>query len=325
MMSIDKITLEITDKCNARCPQCMRTDPNGCAPISYIRNQDITLHKFKKLLPEEFLKTLKIIDFNCPKGDPAAHKNIFDILDYITIINPTVTILFPTNGSLKEKNFWTQLATYKHLQVTFAIDGIDQATHEFYRRNTNFNKIISNASHYISAGGNAYWQFIIFDHNKDQEIKAEIMSKELGFVGFESFNSNRFNGIDEFEYTYKDKKYILNSTSTVKKFRNNNTSNNCINCKSKNNNEIFIDIDGYIMPCCYHAGSLFAVLNVDNRTSFNNFVDVSFSNYDIEKFNIYKVGFNEAFKSYNSYMEDLEMQWKSLNPPLCNIVCGKNF
>lgn len=322
-MFIDKVTIEITDKCNARCPQCMRTNPRGCFPTKFIQNQDMSVSNFKKALSEDFIKQLRIIDFNCPKGDPASHNNIFEILDYIIGANNSITIQFPTNGSLRNKKYWARLATYSQLLVIFAIDGTDQETHEYYRRNTNLDKILSNAKEYINAGGNAIWQFIIFDHNKHQEEHAKQISKNLGFKNFVSFSSNRFNGKDEFEYEYKNVNYKLKTVS-AKKPRYNTSSCSNINCKSKTNNEIFIDIDGYIMPCCYHAGSLFAYVNIQNRKPFNNFIDVSFENYNVENFNIFKVGFENALKYCEQYLKDLETQWKTLNPLMCNIVCGKN-
>jgi MoaA/NifB/PqqE/SkfB family radical SAM enzyme len=321
-MYIETVTIEITDKCNAKCPQCMRTNSNGCFSEIFIRNQDMSIEEFKQALPIEFIKNLKKIDFNCPKGDPASHSDIFSILDYIVNSNNSINIVFPTNGSLREKQYWSKLAKYTQVHTIFAIDGVDQETHEFYRRNTNLNKILSNAKEYIDAGGNAYWQFIVFDHNSKQEILAKELSEKLGFLGFNSFSSNRFNGKNEFEYTYNNNTYKLKNTN-IDKSRNKLKLNNNINCKSIINNEIFIDIDGYIMPCCYHAGSLFAHLNIHNRTSFNNFIDVSFDNYNINEFNIFKVGFNNALNACNLYLRDLEIEWKSLNPLMCNIVCGK--
>lgn len=319
-MSIKIVTYEITDKCNARCPQCMRTNPNGCIPNWSVFNKDINVCDFKKLAPKEFLKSLDVIDFNCPKGDPASHSNIFSILDYILDIKSNVKILFPTNGSLRNFNYWKKLASYKQVKVIFAIDGIDQETHEFYRRNTNLKKIFQNASAFINAGGEADWQFIIFDHNKHQVEKAQKISEEMNFKRFKPIISNRFNNRDTFTYEYKNKAYTLKPVDTEIKNLDNIKS---IDCRYLKNQQLFIDINGYIMSCCYHAGSLFSHQYNPNRTSFNNFIDVSFENYNLDEFNIFKVGFDTAFNSYKKYMEDLEVQWQQLNPSMCKVVCGK--
>lgn len=327
-MYIDFITVEITDKCNAKCPQCMRTNPVGCTTNVFVKNKDITLNDFKKYVPYKILQQLKTISFNCPMGDPVAHNNIFPILDYIVEINPSIKIDFPTNGSLRNKDYWQRLGSYKQIQVTFAIDGVTQEIHELYRRNTNLDKILKNAKDFISAGGNAVWQFIIFAHNSDQESIAERISKDLGFSRFKSFNSTRFNQERQFKYTYNKKNYVLEMYEQEIKFRSdthfaqhNNT--NSIDCKSLRNNEIFIDLSGNIMPCCYHAGSLFASQNISNQGSFNNYIDVSFEKYDTKKFNINEENFLTAFQAYRDYMNDLKKQWRVLNPPMCKNVCGK--
>ena len=327
-MYIDNLTVEITDKCNARCPQCMRTNPNGCVPNTFVRNIDMTIDNFKCYVPYTILKNIKKISFNCPMGDPVAHANIFPILDYIVLHNPDIKIDFPTNGSLRNQDYWQRLATYKQVTATFAIDGIHNSTHTHYRRNTNLSKILNNATTYINAGGNAVWQFIIFEHNHTEESQAKQTSIDLGFSNFVSFHSSRFNNTDTFKYSYENINYELNLVDTDLKYRSKlhygqRNHVNSIKCNSLYNKEIFIDIEGNIMPCCYHAGSLFANIHINKRDSFNNYIDVSFDNYNIEKFNINTEGFESAFNSYEKYMEDLKEQWRVMNPPLCKIVCGK--
>ena len=46
----------------------------------------------------------------------------------------------------------------------FAIDGLEDTNH-IYRRNTDWVKIVQNATAYIAAGGRAEWDFIVFAHN----------------------------------------------------------------------------------------------------------------------------------------------------------------
>ena len=46
---IDKVNIELTDKCNSKCPQCHRTDAqNGCKPYSWIQNIEWSFEDFKK-------------------------------------------------------------------------------------------------------------------------------------------------------------------------------------------------------------------------------------------------------------------------------------
>ena len=57
-------------------------------------------------------------------------------------------------------------------RVDFNIDGL-QDTNHVYRKNTNFEKIIDNASAYIRMGGIAEWNYIVFKHNQHQIDKEE--------------------------------------------------------------------------------------------------------------------------------------------------------
>ena len=55
-----------------------------------------------------------------------------------------------------------------------------------------FNKIIENAKTFIDYGGNAVWQYIIFNHNIHQVEEAKHKAIELGFSSFTLKDSSRF-------------------------------------------------------------------------------------------------------------------------------------
>ena len=50
-----------------------------------------------------------------------------------------------------------------------------------YRVNSNFKTIMKNAKAFINAGGNARWDYLIFDHNEHQIDEAKVLAKKLGF------------------------------------------------------------------------------------------------------------------------------------------------
>ena len=71
----------------------------------------------------------------------------------------------------------------KKIDNIFPIDGLAD-TNSMYRRMTNFDKIMDNANAFISAGGNAHWKMIEFEHNKHQIEEARTVGKENGFANF---------------------------------------------------------------------------------------------------------------------------------------------
>ena len=82
-----------------------------------------------------------------------------------------------------------------------------------YRRMTNFDKIMDNANAFISAGGNAHWKMIEFEHNKHQIEEARELARKMGFTHF-TITPN-YGGR---ELTSKDKIKTYQQPSTLKNY-----------------------------------------------------------------------------------------------------------
>ncbi|MBC8435622.1 MAG: radical SAM protein, partial [Proteobacteria bacterium] len=162
--TIESITIEATNFCNAKCPQCARYNYYGelqkDLPLMHINTNNLLN------LPLQKMKSLKKIKFNGNYGDPLMHPQIDKIFE--TFQNYAMTV--STNASLRSIAWWEKLAKY-NMKVKFAIDGLED-THSLYRRNTDYKKIMDNAKAFINAGGNAEWQYIIFKHNEHQVDEA---------------------------------------------------------------------------------------------------------------------------------------------------------
>ena len=136
MYSIDKIKdvhLELTSKCQARCPMCPRRINGG--PINpLISLSEISLDTFKEWFPERFLKQLNSL-FMCGNlGDPIIAQDCLEILQYIKGINPNIKLSMHTNGSARDIEWWQDLAK-TGTRVVFGIDGIGEK-HSVYRIGT---------------------------------------------------------------------------------------------------------------------------------------------------------------------------------------------
>ena len=64
MDRIQKIELEITSDCNAACPGCARTQKRDILEVV-----DFSLNDLKRILPQNNISTLKILDYGV-LGDP---------------------------------------------------------------------------------------------------------------------------------------------------------------------------------------------------------------------------------------------------------------
>jgi MoaA/NifB/PqqE/SkfB family radical SAM enzyme len=270
MLNLDQIRhvqIELTTRCNARCPMCMRNyrglDFNSGYPLTELRLGDI-----KKILKPDFLKQLtKGITFNGNLGDFGLAQDGLEIVEYIS--SHGIQIHINTNGSMRTVKWWTELAQRSNAIVGFALDGLED-THSLYRQDTDWATIIRNATAFIKAGGHANWRFIPFDHNRHQEAACRALAKKLGFKRFENIDEGRNRGpvytrTGEFSH-YLGEPYEANNPRpdikplleshitwfdhrTVKSDKDTPTLN--MTCQHMRQKELYITADGHVFPCCF--------------------------------------------------------------------------
>jgi sulfatase maturation enzyme AslB (radical SAM superfamily) len=127
-------------------------------------------------------------------GDPAAAPECLEIFEYFRSINPDITLGIHSNGSLRNTSWWSQLGKILSRSGDygfFSVDGLSDTNH-IYRVNTNFAKILENAEAFISAGGQAHWEYLVFEHNEHQVEEARQLASSMGFVNFREKVSRRF-------------------------------------------------------------------------------------------------------------------------------------
>jgi hypothetical protein len=139
------------------------------------------------------------------------------------------------------------------------LDGL-QDTHSIYRQNTDFNKIIANASAFIEAGGSAVWQFIPFKHNQHQMKDAIRLSQRLGFKRIEIIKNVRYTSIARHHKTGlpidispwdKQHEYDRHKGDTFEDHKIINDHVRIENCMHLSYPSVFLGYDGGVSPCCY--------------------------------------------------------------------------
>lgn len=291
--------LELTDKCNARCPMCKRTNPDGLGDSDLVQDLELSLDLiYKRFADYKFDR----VNYCGNLGDPVIARDMLPIATFMSARSERQII--HTNGSLRNESWWQTLAAIPNLQVVFGIDGVDQSTHEFYRRGTSLEKILANATAFIAAGGDATWQFIVFDHNQHQVEQAQEISTHHGFRAFEILQTRRFAFSDTFEYTYKNVPYILKKPSTSEVHLDFGELGD-IRCAAKRNEEIFISADGQVWPCCYVAGD-------------NNRIERDPVNYDLWTRELSDI-------IGEPYFDDVESSFTAAPMLACIGTCGMGY
>lgn len=189
---IATVHLEVTERCNASCPQCAR-NINGGEVNPQLHDAELTLDDVKTILKPAFIKQLKRLYMCGNYGDPISARDTLEIFEYLRSQNAKMQLSFHTNASAKTPEWWSKLpaAMGKSHYVVFSVDGLEDTNH-LYRQGTVWKKIMENARAFIAAGGRARWDFIVFGHNEHQVDKARALSESMGFEKFNVKKSNRF-------------------------------------------------------------------------------------------------------------------------------------
>lgn len=187
--------LDVSTYCNAACPQCHRTDPNGLGKSHWLPLIQWTIDEFKKAFPLKSICNFRRFEFCGTWGDPVMNKDLLDMVRYVRENNPDAYIQINTNGSIRDEDWWWDLGVVggDKLQVWFDVDGIDQEMHSLYRQKTDLEKIKENIESYTSTGADSCAMVIVFQHNQDYLWEINEMLRDLGIKGKILFTeSNRF-------------------------------------------------------------------------------------------------------------------------------------
>lgn len=326
VIDIKKIQIDHTSRCNLACPQCARIYKNKINPSMPI--SDLTIKDYKIIL-EPFDNDIEI--FHCGNfGDVISSPTFIETFKYC--IDKVKKIKISTNGSLRNPKWWEQLAKLgkNKLLVVFSIDGLDDTNH-LYRVNSQFKKIIENATSFINAGGSAEWHFIEFKHNYHQIEEAKILAKQLGFLNFSIKYTSRF--------ADQNKKNIENKTGYIVKDIDNNhnqkvkksikdfdyyVNTTTISCKFKKQKSIFIDMNMNLWPCCW-LGAPKYLHHPNKQTDSLNFIFKKYG-YDFNNLRVH----NWDILHHDFFQKYLGESWISPNEDTqriytCGRTCGETF
>ncbi|MCB0367031.1 MAG: radical SAM protein [Bdellovibrionaceae bacterium] len=275
---VKTVHLEITTKCNATCPMCLRAVLGGKINPQ-LPLVELSLLDIQKIMPEPFVKQLGRIYLCGNYGDPILAQETLEVLQYFRRVNPEVRLDIFTNGSARSEHWWRQAASVVDL-CRFGIDGLEDTNH-IYRRGTKWPLLMRNVEAFISAGGSAHWDFIVFRHNEHQVELARSLSEEMGFKGFQVKKTGRF--FCNTRSVVKDRQEVLSSTGDLEyhiemprnpEFVNASLAQESriekdhgslrnflekvkIHCKVAKEKSIYVSGEGHVFPCCWTANQLY--------------------------------------------------------------------
>jgi len=311
LSDITKLHIEITSKCQASCPMCVRNIQGG--DISpWLELNEISLEQFKQWFPLDFLTQLLVISLCGNTGDPIIASDTLEILKWVRQVNPDIKLNMNTNGSARTLEWWKELAAVG-VTVMFGIDGLAD-THSLYRIGTDYDKILRNAKTFIDAGGTAEWHMLVFKHNEHQVESCRSLSKDLGFQNFVVKHSSRFRN-DNVVVLHPANSYTIypsNRSQEIKhKLGTIKTTSNII-CKVKEEGNIYINAKGNVTSCCWMD---FSGMSPDSE------VYEDYLSRGLTTPSLLNTTLSAIFES--EYFNMIEQSWSTNPLKTCNKQCGE--
>jgi sulfatase maturation enzyme AslB (radical SAM superfamily) len=324
--------LEISSKCNARCPLCPRNFYGFEHNDGYIEH-NLTLNETQKIFSDNFIKQLTVVNINGNFGDAVMNTETVAIVKHFRTVNPSVEILISTNAGARNSKFWKDLARL-NTKISFCIDGLSD-THSLYRQNTDYSVVLNNAKTFIDHGGHAIWKMIKFDHNQHQFDEAKLISQSMGFKSFQPIDHGRnvapvFNNskklthvigkpkITDFETLWQiqtdpDYTVLLEQVAPNSKIKP-------ISCLVKKQKSIYVSSVGDVFPCCFLGFSP----KTYGHGKYHEPANKQFCNF-VKENNALEYSLEHCIEWFNQ----IEKTW---NIPtfeegrllICNDVCGVN-
>jgi len=244
---IRALHVELTNRCNSACPMCLRTFNDDIKS----NINDISIDTFKKWFSPDFIKSLTNVKFVGCFGDPAVATDCLKIHEYVYECNPNISFLMSTNSGVRTTPFWSKLAKlYKNdSRMLFCIDGLEDTNH-IYRRGVKWQKVIDNITAFNNAGGQSTWLFIPFFHNEHQVEEAKVLSEKLGCTKFAVRVSARNRGVKA-AVKFEDGTSIYPPASSEFDIQTYAEEWKKPKCQNKMRQELYINVWGRILPCCY--------------------------------------------------------------------------
>lgn len=227
--------LETTDVCQAACPLCAReTDPEFNKSIKHHLDMDKIMQVFDATQISKLDKMFMCGNY----GDPAAGKHTLDIYREFRKLNPDVVLGMNTNGALRTPEWWSELGNILNQPqdyVVFSIDGLEDTNH-IYRKNVNWDNLITNVKAFIAAGGSAHWDMLVYQHNEHQVDQCMQLARDLGFKWFRSKVSLR---------------KLTNNLSWPTGWLQSKQNSSTIHCHALEEQSLFIDAQGRVSVCAW--------------------------------------------------------------------------
>ncbi len=253
------IMVEPTNICNLKCPLC----PTGAGLIKRAKGF-MKFDDFKKIIDEMGNYAIHIRMWNW--GEPLLNKDVFDMISYAK--KKKIFVNLSTNSNFLTQEIAGRLIDSELDELIISLDGASEKTYKKYRKNGNFSDVINSIQFLVREKKRLNkkipyikLQFIIMKHNEHEIDKIKFLAQKIGVdeLAFKTVGiMNYFSKEDIRKYLPRNKKYSryeIQKEGVKPKVK---VKNQCDFIWE----EIVINWDGSVVPCCFDMNNLFVFGNV---------------------------------------------------------------
>ncbi|MEW5895030.1 MAG: radical SAM protein [Candidatus Omnitrophota bacterium] len=244
------LMIELTNRCTLRCPTCFSHQDNR-------KKFNMSFQGFKKIIDEnrDLINSLSLYNY----GEPLLNENLPDMIAYAKQMG-ICYVKIATNGMdltvSKSKEIIESGLDY----LSISLDGATKETYEKFRIGGRFETVVSHTLNLVKlrdafkSSLKIEIQFIIMRHNEHeiQEIEKLARALKVDYLRLKTV------------LIKKDKWKELLPSDQYSRYPAKEESRRC----SKPLNELVINCDGTVIPCCYIVGDdigKFGMGNVFNQ------------------------------------------------------------
>lgn len=246
--------------CNLQCPLC----PTG-AGDNETKKGFMEFELFKKIFDQlrDSLITVNLYNW----GEPLLNKDIVRIINYIKGSKPSIFVTSSTNLNINNKNLLTDILKTDINELIVSCDGAGKDTYSKYRVGGDFDLVMGNLRFLCSEKSRLnsntviIWNFLVFKHNENELSAARRMAAEIGVTL--RIGLMRTSMKDEVlkphqELIKKDLNWIPDNPEYSAYNKINLTTKKIIKTCRKPWQEIAINWNGAVLPCCAVYGDKFS-------------------------------------------------------------------
>lgn len=246
--NISRASLDLCTKCQLSCVCCSTS--KGIIRNGFVKEGHMSLDLFRHIAesnPE--LKEFEMSNW----GEIFLNPEILEIFEFAYQKGIKLYCGNGTNFNYVQDAVLEGLVKYRIEYLNLSIDGTSQEVYSEYRRNGNYNRVISNIERlnefkriYNSEYPKLAWQFIIFGHNEHQIKSAKIECERLGMIFNPKMNHSDYSPIRDPEYVKHETGLNYASREEYKEKTNRTYKSPCYQCLYSPQ----INWNGDVLGCC---------------------------------------------------------------------------